>query len=222
MLGVSKAHIHSITYKLDQECDFEGTKMLATCTGVGKYKTIQKKGSHVVEWTTCVGDMGYMATVVCHKTGKTAKLCMERYCEMSGCYKPISYCGTKEVCAAMGIPAEMAEKMINDCKAAICIKADGPFHHHSIKSSVKPWDCSFKLGEEFHFTNPFDPTDVAKCIVAKSGNCLIGSSKGKFDSSTKMIFTDNFMIMEYHLCGTPLTEKVICCRVDCGGCSNCC
>jgi len=39
---------------------------------------------------------------VCHKTGKTATLCMERYCEMSGTYKPVSYSGTKEVCAAMG------------------------------------------------------------------------------------------------------------------------
>ena len=27
---------------------------------------------------------------------------MERYCEMSGTYKPVSYSGTKEVCAAMG------------------------------------------------------------------------------------------------------------------------
>ena len=41
-------------------------------------------------------------TAVCHKTGKTATLCMERYCEMSGTYKPVSYSGTKEVCAAMG------------------------------------------------------------------------------------------------------------------------
>ena len=44
----------------------------------------------------------FVKTAVCHKTGKTAKLCMERYCEMSGCYKPVSYSGTKEMCAAMG------------------------------------------------------------------------------------------------------------------------
>ena len=34
--------------------------MLTTCTGVGKYKTIQKKGSNVVEWTICFKDCGYV------------------------------------------------------------------------------------------------------------------------------------------------------------------
>ena len=56
----------------------------------------------------------------------------------------------------------MADKMMNDCKAMACIKAQGPFHHHSYKSSIKPMDVSFKLGEEFDYTNPFDPTDVQK------------------------------------------------------------
>ena len=41
-------------------------------------------------------------SVVCQKTGKTAKLYMEKYCEMSGSYKPVSYSGVKEVLAVMG------------------------------------------------------------------------------------------------------------------------
>ena len=41
-------------------------------------------------------------SVVCQKSGKTAKLYMEKYCEMSGSYKPVSYSGVKEVLAVMG------------------------------------------------------------------------------------------------------------------------
>jgi len=213
-IGGKKQH-HS--WKLDEESQFEDVTMLVTCVGVGKYKTICKKGGNVVEMTTCFKDCGFTASAVCHKTGKTAQFWMERYCEMSGSYKPLSYSGTKEVCAAMGAPPELAEKMMQDCKAMVCIKADGPFHCHSFKSSVLPMDMSFKVGEEFCFPNPIDPTDVQKCIYVKNGNCLIGSSKGKVDATSKLTFTDNFMIMEYHLCGTPLCEKVIFSRVGCDG-----
>ena len=62
----------------------------------------------------------------------------------------------------LGAPPELAEKMMQDCKAMVCIKADGPFHCHSFKSSVLPMDMSFKVGEEFCFPNPIDPTDVQK------------------------------------------------------------
>ena len=38
---------------------FQGVTMITTKTGVGKYKTIQKKGSNVLEWTICFADCGY-------------------------------------------------------------------------------------------------------------------------------------------------------------------
>lgn len=217
-LGQTKV---SMPWKLDEECDFQGVTSLTTRTGVGKFKAIQKKGGHVLEWTTCFGDCGYMATVTCHKTGKTAKLWMERYCEMSGCYKPICYAGVKEMGAAMGLPNEMIEKMLNDCTALVCIKSQGLFHHHTFKSAVMPFDVAFKLGEEFEFAYPFAPTEKEKCLFVKKGNCLMGTSKGKFDTTTKFTFTENFMIQEVQLCGTPLCEKVIYSRV-CDNCSNCC
>jgi len=203
------------SWKLDVESTFGDVTMLTTCTGVGKYKTIQKKGSNVVEWTICFKDCGYVTTAVCHKTGKTAKLCMERYCEMSGCYKPISFSGTKEMCVAMGAPPEMAEKFMNDSKAMLVIEADGPFHSHDYKFSACPMHYSFKLGEEFEVKNPVDPTDVSKCIYVSNGNCLMASGKGKLDTTAKFTFTDHFLVQEVHVCGTPICEKVIYTRVDC-------
>lgn len=203
------------SWKLDEETKFGDVTMLVTRTGVGKYKTIQKKGSNVVEWTTHFMDCGYTATAVCHKTGKTAKLCMERYCEMSGSYKPVSYSGTKALLAAYGAPAGFAEKVMNDCKNMLCIKADGAFHCLSYKFPACPMELSYKIGEEFDVPNPLDPSDVQKCIVSCNGNCLISSTKGKLDSTSKFTFTEHFLIQETHLCGTPICEKVIYTRVDC-------
>jgi hypothetical protein len=203
------------SWKLDEETCMEGVSMLVTSVGVGKYKIIYKKGDMMLECSLCFSDCGYSFTAVCHKTGKTATLCMERYCEMSGTYKPVSYSGTKEVCAAMGAPPELVQKLLNDSKAMVCITMDGPFYCFSFKSSIMPMEMAFKVGEEFDFASPFDPTDVQKCLYAVNGNCMIGSSKGKFDATHKMTFTNSFLIMEYHLTGTPLCEKVIYRRVDC-------
>ena len=57
---------------------------------------------------------------------------------------------------------------MNDSKAMLVIEADGPFHCHSYKFSACPMDISFKLGEEFEWKNPIDPTDVSKvnCHIA--------------------------------------------------------
>ena len=52
--------------------------------------------------------------------------------------------------------------MMADSKAMLCIKTDGPFHCFSFKSSIMPMDMSFKVGEEFEYKNPMDPTDVQK------------------------------------------------------------
>ena len=38
--------------------------MLVTCVGVGKYKTICKKGGNVVEMTTCFKDCGFTAVSI--------------------------------------------------------------------------------------------------------------------------------------------------------------
>jgi hypothetical protein len=141
---------------------------------------------------------------------------------MSGTYKPVSYSGTKEVCAAMGAPPELVQKLLNDSKAKVCITMDGPFYCFSFKSSIMPMEMGFKVGEEFDFASPFDPTDVQKCLYAVNGNCLMVSAKGKLDTTSKMTFTDHFLIQETHLCGTPICEKDFYTRVDCGGCSNCC
>ena len=111
---------------------------------------------------------------------------------MSGTYKPVSYSGTKEVCAAMGkceilnivvdfdkimipmcsmsnffphnlgAPPELVQKLLNDSKAMVCISMDGPFYCFSFKSSIMPMEMGFKVGEEFDFASPFDPTDVQK------------------------------------------------------------
>ena len=56
----------------------------------------------------------------------------------------------------------MADKMINDTTAMVCVKADGPMHCHKYKYAACPMEYSFKCGEEFDFPNPFDPTDVMK------------------------------------------------------------
>jgi len=203
------------TWELDKETNMEGVTMLVTQTGVGKYKAIQKKGGNVLEWTTCFMDCGYTSSVVCQKSGKTAKLYMEKYCEMSGSYKPVSYSGVKEVLAVMGAPSGLADKMMADSKAMLCIKTDGPFHCFSFKSSIMPMDMSFKVGEEFEYKNPMDPTDVQKIMVAVNGNVMIGSSKGKHDATWKGTFTEHFLVWEYHVTGTPACEKVIYQRMDC-------
>jgi len=203
------------SWELDKESEFEGVTMLTTKTGVGKYKVIEKKGSNVLEWTVHFMDCGFTASVVCQKSGKTAKLYMEKYCEMSGSYKPVSYSGVKDVLKVMGAPAGLADKMMADSKAMLCIKTDGPFHTFSFKSSIMPMDMSFKVGEEFEYKNPMDPTDVQKIMVAVNGNCLIGSSKGKHDATWKGTFTEHFLVWEYHVTGTPACEKVIYQRMDC-------
>ena len=41
-----------------------GVTMIVTKTGVGKYKTIQKKGSTVLEWTSCFMDCGYTSVII--------------------------------------------------------------------------------------------------------------------------------------------------------------
>jgi hypothetical protein len=115
----------------------------------------------------------------------------------------------------MGAPPGFADKFINDSKAMLCIKADGAFHCHTFKFSALPMEYSFKIGEEFDFKNPLDPTDVNKCVGVCNGNCLMMSGKGKLDTTTKMTFTEHFLIQETHLCGTQITEKVIYTRVDC-------
>ena len=51
---------------------------------------------------------------------------------------------------------------MSDSKAKLSIKADGPFHCFSFKSSIMPIDMSYKVGEEFEYKNPLDPTDVQK------------------------------------------------------------
>ena len=56
----------------------------------------------------------------------------------------------------------MADKMMADSKAMLNIKVDGPFHCFCFKSSIMPVEMSFKVGEEFEFKNPIDPTDVQK------------------------------------------------------------
>lgn len=115
----------------------------------------------------------------------------------------------------MGAPAGLADKMMADSKAMLCIKTDGPFHTFSFKSSIMPMDMSFKVGEEFEYKNPMDPTDVQKIMVAVNGNCMIGSSKGKHDATWKGTFTEHFLVWEYHVTGTPACEKVIYQRMDC-------
>ena len=64
-----------------------------------------------------------------------------------------------------GAPAGLADKMMADSKAMLCIKTDGPFHTFSFKSSIMPMDMSFKVGEEFEYKNPMDPTDVQKVNI---------------------------------------------------------
>ena len=57
---------------------------------------------------------------------------------------------------------------MNDSKAMLCIKADGAHHCHKYTFSACPMEISFKVGEEFEFKNPIDPTDVSKvnCNIA--------------------------------------------------------
>ncbi len=51
---------------------------------------------------------------------------------------------------------------MNDSKAMLHIEVDGAFHCHSYKFSACPMEISFKVGEEFEFKNPLDPTDISK------------------------------------------------------------
>ena len=44
----------------------------------------------------------YLKSLVCNKTGKTGEIWLERYTEMSGEYKPVTYSGNHEVLAALG------------------------------------------------------------------------------------------------------------------------
>ena len=62
----------------------------------------------------------------------------------------------------LGAPPELVQKLLNDSKAMVCITMDGPFYCFSFKSSIMPMEMGFKVGEEFDFASPFDPTDVQK------------------------------------------------------------
>ena len=79
-----------------------------------------------------------------------------------------------------GAPAGLADKMMADSKAMLCIKTDGPFHTFSFKSSIMPMDMSFKVGEEFEYKNPMDPTDVQKvekCLAHSNIYCNLNRLK---------------------------------------------
>ena len=78
----------------------------------------------------------------------------------------------KCACIIPGAPPEFAEKIMNDSKALLCIKADGAFHCHSYKFSACPMELSFKVGEEFEFKNPVDPTDISKVKHDIAGNLI--------------------------------------------------
>ena len=49
------------SWELDKETTSKetGVTMISSKIGVGRYKTIQKKGSNILEWTVCFHDCGF-------------------------------------------------------------------------------------------------------------------------------------------------------------------
>ena len=69
----------------------------------------------------------------------------------------------------LGWPAEIYQKIMSDPSTRMVIKEDGCQYVVNFKSDSMPKEIPqdetvFKLGEEFEWKNPFDPTDTFKVL----------------------------------------------------------
>jgi hypothetical protein len=202
------------TWKHDVETPFLDFTFLTTKIPGGNKIIIKNKAGKVQEYTIKFTEGGFLENMVDHDTGKTGLIEFVRFVDFSGEFKPIANVGGADIAVAMGWPVETYQKILSDPTTRMIIKESGcqyvlDFKSDNTPKEVTPVPATFKLGEEFEWTNPFDPTDKLKMVATAKDNVLLVAGKGKVSITGKYIFTENFVIREMVILGTGLAEKII-------------
>jgi hypothetical protein len=152
-------------------------------------------------------------TLLDKETGQTGLMEFVRFVDFTGEFKPITNEGGDDIAVAIGCPVVIYQKIFTDPTTRMIIKETGGHYVIDFISGSVPKEAQgetvFKLGEEFEFKNPFDPTEKLKMIATAKDNVLLGVGKGKRTWKWKYIFTENFVIRENEIVGAGATEKVI-------------
>jgi len=199
-----------IRYPDDKEGETPKRKGLITKAGNGKFVTIIKGPNGIVEeWTYTFSDYGVVGTGLEKKSGQTCKLYLKRFTDMTGTYKLTTVIGFMEFAAAMGLPAELAQELINDPTAKVIISdlGNGCMRHQSIAKKFSI-DLTFKLNEEYSFHHPL-LNETVKAITIKNGSTettVFNTSKGNI--VTTVHFNDTFSVVDVRLSG-QFGNKVI-------------
>jgi len=202
------------TWKLDVETPFMGCNFLMTKIPRG-YKTVcRNKEGKIHEYTTKITENGALQHMLDHETGKEGFIEFARFVDFSGEFKPITNVGGANIAMAMGWPGDIYQKIMSNSSTKMMIKEVGGHLVFDFKSDAMPKETSqgetaFKFGEEFEWKNPFDPTEKLTMVATAKDNEIIIAGKGKMSISAKYIFTESFVVREFNICGTGMTEKVI-------------
>merc|ERR1711936_1044261 len=201
-------------WKYDEEAPFLDCIFLMTRIPGGNKVICRKPTGQIQEYTTKFTDAGMFQQVVDQTTGKIVCVEFIRFVDLTGEFKPLTSVGGANIAFAMGWPAEIYQKMMSDPSTRMVIKEDGCQYVVHFKSDSMPKEMPqdetvFKLGEEFEWKNPFDPTDTFKMVATACENTLLVAGKGKVSMKAKYTFTENFVIREMEIAGAGMAEKVI-------------
>jgi len=202
------------TWKYDVETPFMDCNFLMTKIPGGNKTICRNKAGKIQEYTNKFTETGAVQHILDHETGKTGLIEFVRFVDFSGEFKPITNVGGANIAMAMGWPADIYQKIMGHCTTKMMIKEAGDHLVFDFKSDAMPKDASqgetvFKFGEEFEWKNPFDPTDKLTMVATSIDNEIIIGGKGKTSISAKYIFTENFVVREFNILGTGMTEKII-------------
>lgn len=202
------------TWKHDVEAPFLDFTFLTTKIPCGNKIIIKNKAGKVQEYTIKFTEGGFLQNMVDHESGKTGFIEFVRFVDFAGEFKPITNVGGADIAVAMGWPVEAYKKILNDPTSRMIIKEAGcqyviDFKSDATPKELAPMATAFKLGEEFEWKNPFDPSEKLKTVATAKGNVLLFAGKGKLSIIGKYIFTENFVIKEMEIVGTGLAEKQI-------------
>jgi len=202
------------TWKYDVETPFMDCTFLMTKIPGGNKTICRNKEGKIQEYTVKVTETGAIQHMLDHATGRTGFIEFVRFVDFTGEFKPITNVGGGNIAAAMGWPTDIYQKIMSHCTTRMVIKEVGCQLVFDFKSDAMPKEAAqgetaFKFGEEFEWKNPFDPTDKLTMVATSSNNEIIIAGKGKMSISAKYIFTENFVIREFNIVGTGMTEKVI-------------
>lgn len=192
-----------LRYPDDKEGETPKRTALVTKAGVGKFVTVVKNPDGPdEEWSYTFTDCGIELTGLEKKTGQTSKVYMKRFTDMSGTYKMVTAIGFTEFMAAVGMPAEMAEEMLNDTTAKTIITDMGNgCQRQQFIGKLFSIDLTFKLNEEYSFYHPLlkETITAITAINGSTSTTVLKTSKGNMVTTVHV--NDTFSVATVCLAG---------------------